>query len=193
MRHDHLPEAMTGLGPALDAAGFVGTWETDLHTKIVRMRGGLGAILGIDATSAGEGVSVERFLQGVHGDDRQRVASLITVAHESRGRFEAEYRVVGLDGRIRWVAARGQVETAEDGRARCLGVVVDVTDTRLRAEQQEDAAETIRRIVTAMVEARSSIERLGAPVLKTLIDILMIELGSELARRDRPAAGSRVH
>ena len=153
------------LGSALDAAGVVGTWETDLRTGIVCLRGSLAGLVGIESKRAAGGVALSTFFEGIHIDDRQRVSALVGIAHRSAGRFEAEFRTIGRDGCVRWVAARGQVEADSHGHGwRCMGVAVDVTDTRRTGPiSDEDATELVTRVVTAVVNARSAIDVLGAP------------------------------
>ncbi|GJE42870.1 PAS domain-containing protein [Methylobacterium soli] len=175
----------SALEAALNASGFVGTWETDLSRGIVYPAGLFAGLLGLDAQRAALGVSLADFLQGVHPEDRERVGGLVHQAHATAGRFEAEFRTFGLDGLIRRIAARGQVETDTQGKGlRCLGIAVDVTDTRQGdAANPEQILRTMNQIVEAIISVRHSIGTLGVPVLQTLVDLLLFELGMELSRR----------
>ena len=183
------------LRSALDASGFVGFWETDLKTKTVVLTDRFADLLGIQAQCAREGVAVAAFLNGVHPDDRERVAHLIQVAHSTAGRFEAEFRTLGSSGATHWVSARGQVEKDASGvGARCRGVAVDVTDTRQSSVlTDEQAIETVSRIVDAMIVARSKMQSLGMPVLKTLMDVMLLELSRELSSRANSSRSGRLH
>jgi diguanylate cyclase (GGDEF)-like protein len=67
---------------------------------------------------------------------------LFDAAHEgahTTGRLDAEYRLVGADGRVRWVRDRGQLRT-EDGRRLLDGSVLDVTAIK----STQDALEVAR-------------------------------------------------
>ncbi|MCE4224177.1 PAS domain-containing protein [Methylobacterium sp. C25] len=182
------------LQSALNACGFVGTWETDLETKTVYPSGAFATLIGVDEEAARAGISLNTFLDGVHPSDRERVHEAVKVAHSTAGRFESEFRMVGGTGSYRWVAARGQVEKDAQGRGfRCLGVAVDVTDTRnAESLRGPDAVNIVNHLVDAMVAARALIGTLGTPILKNLIDMLLIELQRELRRRTLPEGNRRL-
>ncbi|MDP4025432.1 PAS domain-containing protein [Methylobacterium sp. NEAU 140] len=170
---------------ALDASGYVGTWETDLDTQVVALTGALPDLLGIAAPRAAAGVPLAAFLEGVHPDDRARVAHLVREAHTATGRFEAEFRTRNRDG-DHWVAARGRVETDAAGRGlRCLGIAVDVTDSRQADPAGDRTVQAVDRIADALLAVRPLTEDLDSPILRTLIDALLHELGTLLARHTR--------
>lgn len=135
------------------------------------------------------------FLEGVHREDRQRVAGLIHEAHETAGRFEAEFRTCSLDGSARYIAARGQVETDPQGKGvRCLGIAVDVTDTRQGdGAGTEQSLRVMSQVVEAVIAVRRTIGTLGIPVLQTLADLLLFELGIELGKRARKSDARHLH
>ena len=183
------------LRSALAASGYLGTWETDLDTQVVALSGNVAELLDIDPNAASTGVPVMAFLDGVHPDDRTFVAHLVHEAHHTAGRFEAEFRTVGRDDRTRWVLARGQVEEKPHGSGlRCLGVLVDVTESHQTdpSDETQDVP-VIDQIVDALIEVRTLTERLDAPLLKTLIDAALFELGTRLAKGTGVGGGGRVH
>ncbi|GEP08491.1 PAS domain-containing protein [Methylobacterium gnaphalii] len=186
--------AQPALQSALNACGFVGTWETDLETKTVYPSGAFAGLIGVDDEAAQAGISLDTFFEGVHPEDRERVCDAVTVAHRTAGRFESQFRMIGGTGTYRWVAARGQVEKDEEGRGfRCLGVAVDVTDTRGDGKWQgPDAIRVINHLLDSVLAARIAITSLGTPILKNLIDMLLIELQRELKVRTRPPGDQRL-
>ncbi|GLS44023.1 PAS domain-containing protein [Methylobacterium brachythecii] len=182
------------LESALNACGFVGTWETDLETSTVYPSGAFTALIGVNEEAARAGISLNTFLEGVHPSDRERVHKAVKVAHTTAGRFESEFRMIGGTSSYRWVAARGQVEKDAQGRGfRCLGVAVDVTDTRdAERPRGEDAIKIVNHLIDAMMAARTSIGSLGTPILKNMIDMLLIELQRELQHRTLPEGNRRL-
>jgi PAS domain S-box-containing protein len=109
---------------ALDAAAM-GTWHLDLATRTVTWSGNLERIHGYDPGAFDN--SFESYERIVHPDDRERVLTSIHWAIEGGKPYDIEYRVVGGDGRVRWVESKGRVEY-EDGRAaRMTGVCMAVT------------------------------------------------------------------
>lgn len=164
------------LQSALEASGYVGAWETDLRTQTVAFTDKAADLFGIEQYRATAGVPLAAFLEGVHPNDREEVAHLVHEAHSTAGRFEAEFRTNGNGKPPRLVLARGQVETSPDGQGvRCVGIMVDVTDSR-RIDHADDRAATVKRIVDALVEVGTLVERLGSFRLKMLIDMALIEL-----------------
>ncbi|HSJ51860.1 MAG TPA: ATP-binding protein [Actinomycetota bacterium] len=65
----------------------------------------------------------------IHPDDRDRVLTLSKQAQDAEGVFDAEYRMVGKDGRQVWVHDRAVLIRDDEGRPRLWqGVWIDVTD-----------------------------------------------------------------
>lgn len=77
------------------------------------------------------------WVEGVHPDDRERVAAAWQAAVDARGVYDVQYRIAGAGGE-RWYHARAAPVLDADGApARWVGTVVDVTTQRAL---QEDAA-----------------------------------------------------
>lgn len=168
------------LQSALDASGYVGAWETDLATQVVTVTGKAADLLGIEQRRAASGVPVAIFLEGVHPKDRGEVAHRVQEAHRSAGRFEAEFRTGGSDDQSRVVLARGKVETAPEGHGlRCVGIMVDVTDSR-RFVHADEQMQAISQVMDALVELRPLAERVGSRTLQALIDMALVDLRKRL-------------
>jgi len=126
----------------------LGIWEWDIPkdeiwaTEVGRERIGV---------RDDEKISIERFLQSVHPEDREKVRADVRRTKEGTGTSEpeAEYRVIAEDGTLRWISSRGIAEGDLNGRAVLVrGVTVDIT-TRKKAE--EELRESLERY-RAMVE-----------------------------------------
>ena len=81
----------------------------------------------------------------VHEDDRAGYDA----SYESieRGEpFEIEYRLVGYDGRTRWVWDRMHPRRTDDGRLLVDGIVVDITDRKHATEELAEAQRQLRHI-----------------------------------------------
>lgn len=79
----------------------------------------------------------EDVVRVVHPDDRDTFRAAVTAAmHSPDGRYRSEHRVVGPDGKTRWLSERGGVEFGEDGLPlRFLGIVHDITENREAEER----------------------------------------------------------
>ncbi len=84
----------------------------------------------------------------VHPDDRERVERAFR-EKALHGLYDEEYRVVQLDGAVRWVRDRGFVIKAADGTAkRLVGLASDITEQKQAEEelrQAKEAAEVATR------------------------------------------------
>lgn len=134
---------------ALRAAG-VGTFDWDLVTGRLAWDRQLLEIFGRPGT--GE-LTIDEFYAQLHAADRDRVAALLDQAVATTSTYEAEYRIVLPDGRVRWVAAQGRALPGPDGTtARLLGVAQDTTE-------RVEARDRIARVMDAWSTAFFFLDR----------------------------------
>ncbi|MBB5606796.1 MULTISPECIES: PAS domain S-box protein [unclassified Janthinobacterium] len=116
------------------AAGEVAIWNWDIAADRVTADSNMARLFAVDTTQPAQPLA--HYLELIHPDDRARLDTLIRLAIEQHQPFEADYRVLGVDGHYRHVLARGRVEYGSDGRPLQLpGVILDIT----RQKQVEDA------------------------------------------------------
>jgi two-component system, LuxR family, sensor kinase FixL len=85
---------------------------------------------------ASEKLDFDRFRRVVHPEDRQLVLQAVENTLRTGAEYEAEYRVMLPDGRLRWIAGRGHVEFNGKGQpVRMRGAALDITK-RKQAEEQ---------------------------------------------------------
>ena len=132
-----LKESEDRLRLAVEATGL-GTFDFYPATGELRWDERCKAVFGLPPEAE---VDYGTFLAGLHPEDRERTDKVVrdTLTPGGDGRFDAEYRTVGIkDGVERWVAARGRVYFDGAGRAaRFVGTVLDVT-ARKKAEEERD-------------------------------------------------------
>ncbi|WP_276299638.1 PAS domain S-box protein [Halorussus lipolyticus] len=130
-----LREAKSQLEAATEA-GAVGTWEWHIEDDKMVTGASFARTFGVDPESARDGVSLDRFIDAIHEDDRERVEQEIDRVLETCGEYEEEYRVTDAEGNLRWVVARGTVECDDEGNPVTFpGALADITK-RKRAEQE---------------------------------------------------------
>ena len=120
----------------------------------------------------------------IHKDDRQAAVALVE-QNAARGLpFEHEYRIVRMDGEIRWILERGFPVRETDGKVtRYVGVSRDITAQKLAAtelrnqkaalEQKNIALrEILAQIETERMETRkrvtANMEKFVTPILKKM-------------------------
>ena len=153
-------------------AGKCAGWDWDVKTGRDRWFGDLQTMFGIQSdTYSGP---IEDFYRRVHPEDRAFVGKAVADAKQSRGPYAAEFRVLRLDGTVRWINARGQFYYAANGDAmRMLGMVVDITERKLAEESLADVG---RRLIEAHEEERTWIARELHDDVNQRMALLAIEL-----------------
>jgi PAS domain S-box-containing protein len=137
-------------GLAIDAAG-IGTFDLDVVTGRLTWDDRLKALFGYDATPFEQ--TMDAFNARLHPDDLPRVTDALQACIETCGEFEAEYRIVRLDGTTRWVHARGRALAGDEGTTvRLLGAAYDTTGER-------EAAGRVTRVLEAMPAGFYSLDR----------------------------------
>jgi PAS domain S-box len=87
---------------------------------------------------------VQDFASIVHPDDRDFINKIIAISVKAKQSYMIEYRLIHLDGNVRWVAEKGQAIFGESGQVLSLnGVIFDITERK----ESEDAL----RLSEAMV------------------------------------------
>ena len=121
-------------------AANLGIWINDLARQEIWATQKWRELFGF---SGSDRLDLEGILQRVHPEDREVVNQMLTKVLASGGNYEAEYRLLLRDGKIRWIASRGRVEFNGNGKPALLrGVSVDVTQRHaVELEVQQQRAE----------------------------------------------------
>ncbi len=140
------------LSLAVESTGL-GTWDFNPVTGDLRWDERCKAMFGLPPEAE---VDYEVFLEGIHPEDRERTDRVVqrSLDPSSGGRFDVEYRTVGLeDGIERWVVARGQAFFDEAGRAvRFIGTVLDITERKKNEEALKQSERLYRTVIEQATE-----------------------------------------
>jgi PAS domain S-box-containing protein len=128
----------------------IGSWEWTLASDEVRWSEELYRIYGVPL--ANEPMTLERFLEYAHPDDRDASRRALLEALRSRSPFSYEKRVIRPDGSLRMLEARGSVVLDEHGvPVRLVGSCWDVTD-RWQATRRGDTSTSLFQATLDAVE-----------------------------------------
>ena len=120
----------------------LGTWDWDFTTKRLLLNARTRIIFGVPPNCA---TTLDRFLEMIHPEDRERVHDTIkqSLNPEGTGDFDTAYRVVRQDGILKWVREKGKVTFKEKGAGRVpvrfIGTVIDITDSKIAEEELRNA------------------------------------------------------
>ncbi|MFW5641547.1 MAG: PAS domain-containing protein [Roseicyclus sp.] len=122
------------------AVARLGLWELDVATGTARWSDEVYAMHGIGIGAVEPSLTL--VMNRLHPDDRDRIAAAMEAARARRTEFDEEYRVLRLDGSVRWLNSRGRFLYDSAGAPlRMLGAVLDTTARR----QLEDRQATLIR------------------------------------------------
>jgi len=127
-------------------ASSVGTWTWDLASDRLIGDEFTARMFSIAAGAAAQGLPAAAYLQVVHEEDRADVADALERAIQLCGAYDIEYRVRQSDGALRWLQARGRVESDGAGHATYFhGAVIDITDRKLSELSLRDNNQQLER------------------------------------------------
>jgi len=114
-------------------AANVGTWEWDVGTGRNYWTDKTFLLFGLEPGSCEP--SYENWYRRVHPDDREHVSGEVVSASSRGADLLVEWRVIDTEP-PRWLVSRGQPHLDAEGRiVRFLGIVQDITESRLAREE----------------------------------------------------------
>ncbi len=126
----------------------IGSWEWDLATNQTIWDNAQFEMFGIPVGTA---VTLDLVYSVIHPDDLDAVRELNRLSVERGVEYKQEFRVVMPDGRVRWLAGRGNVVRNKKGiPIRMIGVNWDITERK----EFEQSLERSRRIAEAANQSR---------------------------------------
>jgi len=127
----------------------------------------------------------EAWEEAVHPDDREAYEAAASQLAEDKP-AEVEYRLVGYDGRTRWVWDRMRPRRTSDGRLLVDGIVADVTERRKASDALEQARRELHHIafhdsLTSLPNRAAFQEKLDAaisrcPAQSCSVGVLFVDL-----------------
>jgi hypothetical protein len=174
---------------ALQAAGFVGTWDTDVRAGRSVLDAGAASLMAGDPGLAGTPLPLDAALGRIHPADRDWVFGRIRHVRQTGGLVSLEFRIVTGTGETRWILNRGSLTPDADGTLRGRGAYIDVTDLHrdaLQAAEGNGAAHgtDLNEAADHGLQIHAALERHGDPYLRSVSGMLLLGIGRALARRD---------
>jgi diguanylate cyclase (GGDEF)-like protein/PAS domain S-box-containing protein len=140
-----LRESEERLRLATDAADMA-TWDYNVVTGEAIWNERFQDFVGVPPTLA---LAPGGLATVVHPDDYQKVQALLDAlfAPGSSGEYSHEHRVIGADGTVRWVTARGRVHFDDGKPVRFVGTLVDISAHKAAEEALRESEDHYRSSV----------------------------------------------
>ena len=152
-----------------EAIAQVGSWVFDIQSNKSTNSTVASRITGVPPDTP---VRLESFLETVYPHDRAAVATAWQAALRGEP-YDVEHRTL-IDGKLRWLRQRAELEFDSDGRAlRAVGTVEDITERKTAELALSDSEANLRRIVET---AREGIWMIDAENRTTFVNPRMSEL-----------------
>jgi PAS domain S-box-containing protein len=150
-------------------AANLGIWIRDLLHNDIWASAKWRELFGFGPT---ERLEMEDVLRRIHPEDQQAVRKIMEKTLVDGGRYDAEYRVILPDGKIRWVSSHGRLELDEKGRPlRMRGVSRDFTARKsieLEALRHRNELTHLSRVKTLGELSSSLAHELNQPLMAIL-------------------------
>lgn len=155
-----LKRSRSRLELAAQAADLV-LWEWDARRDEIWVAGDDRMAAALPTT---EPMTLERFLESVHPDDRGATREAVIRAMEGEQDLRAEYRQATEDGTTSWFSVSGTVETDARGRA----VLVRGASRNITLRKQAQTELELRRQELAHVQRASTVDQLSSALVHEL-------------------------
>jgi len=142
-----------------EAASGIGGFELDLESKQWAFSPQLANLFGLAPHSAP--ANFEEWLREVFVDDATKIRAAMEAAAQS-GNFYVEFRVKRIDGKLHWLAGKGQVVANDKSERRCLrGTYYDIDDRKALEARLLTLNETLEARVAELREEARALEVLN--------------------------------
>lgn len=151
---DKLAETNYRFQIARDGAG-IGTWDWNVKSNEIHLEGALKELYGFHNNSIN--LNVDVFMKMIHPDDYAvvRANALLALANESV--FDAEFRFITPEGKVKWLSGKGSVFMSEGKPVRVSGIHIDITSQH---QVEQELQENKLKLLQSKLELQSLTDNL---------------------------------
>jgi PAS domain S-box-containing protein len=153
---------------------LTGSWRLDVRKDVLDWSDEAYHIFGVPA---GTSLTYESFLSCIHPDDRETVDKEWKAALKGE-KYDIEHRIV-VDGRIKWVHEKADLEYEKDGTlSGGFGTVTDISERKRREQELHRLNRTLRALTDstqAMMRAKDELD-----YIQEVCDIIVKDCGHKM-------------
>ena len=172
-----LDEAAARLSLALEAS-HLGDWSWEAATDLVTLSETAARIFNVQT---GPHMSWAAMRELLHEDDREPARIAVENSLSQHSNYDIEYRLIRPDGSTRWVLAKGRGEYDQEGNVvGMIGVVQDITETKLNEQTLREQTEALRTIneVGQVISAELDLHKIVQAVTDAATELTGAQFGS---------------
>ncbi|MCJ2045374.1 PAS domain-containing protein [Methylobacterium sp. J-078] len=181
----------------LDASDIVGRWKWDIVHDRVYADAAVALLFNLEPAVARAGVSLDRYLEAVHPEDRERAIQGLAASLLAGRAYRQEFRVRSADGVTRRILARGRIQCDAAGRPKWGRVLlIDVTQDPLEATGAaclEAHQHPLPLAAEHCMAMRQALYELPEPLLRRMSDMLLLEIGRAMVRAESAEQRSQMN
>lgn len=158
------------------SASQIGIWEWNPVTNLSVWNDMMYELLGYEFGQVQP--CFESFSNRVHPDDRDHVFRRLNQSLEDQSLFDEEFRIVQLNGSLRWLLGRGQVHQDENNKIVMRGINLDITETKRVIEEKEFLAD-ITKLFASSLDYKETMNIAAKAAIPRLADWSIVDLCQE--------------
>jgi diguanylate cyclase (GGDEF)-like protein/PAS domain S-box-containing protein len=156
-----------GLALALKGAKM-GIWDWDLSGGAILISEELERLLGL---KPGEfDGRYDSLFKAIHPEDSEAVHHALLEAIRLGEHYNIEFRVLGPQGKVRWLSSRGQVFDDDDHPPRLVGVTLDISHQK-QAEEELKVQTQRERLVAEIAQRIRNVLKLESILEQTVVSV----------------------
>jgi two-component system sensor histidine kinase UhpB len=160
------------------ASAGIATWDWNIEEGWTVCSEGYRELYGIPSGRCAP--TPAQWLQLIHPADRADVQRVLARALVQNTSYEAEFRILRPDGKVRWLLSKGRARRDASGKAvRMIGANLDITQRKLASEQLRALSASL---ISAQEEERRRISRELHDDLVQRLGLMAIDLGKVISR-----------
>ncbi|WP_254173314.1 ATP-binding protein [Planktothrix pseudagardhii] len=142
----------------------IGSWEWDLRTHNFTCSDELLRILGQEDND----LTFHHYYQLIHPDDQYTYQEMIHQAIEEGYSFELDYRMIRIDGSIRYVYGKGQPTVNSQGKTiRLLGTVMDISERKLAEKALKNSEAELKQKTQQLEQTLEELQKTQAHLIQS--------------------------